>query len=725
MAKSSKTLLIVESPGKIKKIGSYLGPSFVVRASFGHVMDLVTGDRSCRLGVDIENEYAPKYKILPDKKDKVQSIIDAASSASQIYLAMDPDREGEAIAWHLQTCLESSGKPIKRITFNEITKSAVQAAIKTPGPLNKDLYDAQQARRVLDRIVGFLGSDFLRGAIGPNLSAGRVQSVAARLVVDREREIENFVPEEYWNISASLAKPESDADKFVAKYDKKVTNEKDAKKVKADLDKDDYEVIKVDKKEKKRNPWPPLITKTLQQTASARYGYSGKKAMKCAQALYEAGLITYMRTDSVRCSPDSIKEVRDYLSKNNLNMPSKANFYASKGSAQDAHEAIRPTDVFKTPQKVFLSDEDQKIYRIIWERFVASQMKPALYDTVSVTVKSSSGHILKASGRTLKFDGWLAVATDQKKDNDTDVTLPPLKVGDKVVLVPPKVQAEQKFTKPPQRYTETSLNDELDKRGIGRPSTYVQIHDTIKGRNYVILKGKSYHATDIGKQVIDKLTNNFQFMNYSYTADMEQKLDKIADGNLEYAAMLDTFFVPFQKECKDAESAEAPDHGIPCPDCGKKTLLKHGRFGFYMSCVDRPKCKGSVSVDVEDGKPTVKEKYKKEIAPGVQCPKCGSGMWLNKAGRFGPFYSCETYPKCKGTAKVPYGKKCPDCGCELFMTVFSGRPKLACMGYPNCRHVENMPKDDTSGWTDPAPYRKKTKKKSVQKVLNSSRKKKG
>lgn len=725
MAKSSKILLIVESPGKIKKISTYLGTGFVVRASFGHVMDLITGDRKCRLGVNIEKEYEPKYRILPDKKDKIQAIIDAAASAKQIYLATDPDREGEAIAWHLQNCLESSGKPIKRITFNEITKSAIDTAIKNPGPLNKDLFDAQQARRVLDRIVGFLGSDFLRDAIGPNLSAGRVQSVAARLVVDREREIESFVPEEYWNITATLAKPESDAEKFVAKYDKKVTNEKDAKKVKADLDKDDYEVIKVDAKEKKRNPWPPLITKTLQQTASAKYGYSGKKTMRCAQSLYESGLITYMRTDSVRCSPDSIKEVRDYLNKNNYNMPAKPNVYLTKGSAQDAHEAIRPTDVFKTPQNVFLSDEDQKIYRIIWERFVASQMKPALYDTVSVTIRSSSGHTLKANGRTLKFDGWLVIIPDQKKSkDDKDVPLPPLVVGDKLILVPPKVLAEQKFTKPPVRYTETSLNDELDKRGIGRPSTYVQIHETIKGRNYVTMQGKSYHATDIGKQVIDKLTDHFQFMNYTYTSDMELKLDKIADGNLGYVDMLDAFFIPFQKECKDAESAEAPDYGIACPECGKKTLMKHGQFGFYMSCIDRPKCKGSLSVDVVDGCPKVREKFKKEIVPGVQCPKCGSGMWLNTAGRFGPFYSCETYPKCKGTAKVPYGKKCPDCGCELFMTIFSGQKKLACMGYPSCRHVENLPGDDKSGWTNPAPYRKKKKKKSVQKVLDASRKKK-
>lgn len=721
---TGKTLVIVESPNKIKKISSYLGPNFVIRASFGHVIDLATGDKTCRLGVDLDNDYAPKYKIIPDKKDKIQSIIDAASGVDEIYLATDPDREGEAIAWHLQSCLESTGKPIYRVTFNEITKSAVVKAVQVPGPLNKDLFDAQQARRVLDRIVGFLASDFIRDAVGPNLSAGRVQSVAARLIVDRELEIENFKPEEYWNITSDLAKSPDD-EKFTAKYDKKVTNETDAKAVKKDLDKDKYVIDKVEKKEKKRNPFPPLTTSKLQQAASTRFGFPVAKTMKAAQSLYEAGLITYMRTDSTRISPEAIKSCRDYLQKNSLGLPAKPNYYSSKKGAQDAHEAIRPTDVLKKPQNVFLSDEQQKVYRVIWERFVASQMEPALYDTVSVVVKTSSGHILKANGRTLKYEGWLKVASDQKSQpGESDEMLPDLNVGDVVVLVPKKVQTEQKFTQPPPRYGEATLVKELEKRGIGRPSTYASIIATIKGRNYVELKGKSYQATDIGKQVIGKLNDSYKFMDYDYTSEMEGKLDQIADGKLGYVKMLDDFFVPFQAECKAAENSSSPDYGIPCPECGNKMLLKHGRYGFYMKCVDSPNCKGTQSVDVVDGKPKVKEKFQKKVVDSVACPKCATqGMVLNDTGRFGPFYYCQNYPKCKGTRKVPYGKTCAKCGHDMFMTVFNGEKKLACMGYfesHKCRNVEDLPGADKSGWTNPNPYRaNKPKRKSVQKALNS------
>lgn len=725
---TGKTLVIVESPAKIKKISSFLGSNYVVRASFGHIRDLATGDKSCRLGVDLENDYEPKYRISPDKKDKVQSIIDAASGVDQIYLASDNDREGEAIAWHLKSCLESTGKPIYRITFNEITKGAVTKAVQSPGPLNKDLFDSQQARRVLDRIVGFLASDFLRDAVGPNLSAGRVQSVAAKLIVDREIEIENFIPEEYWNITSTVSKPK-DTESFVAKYDKKITNEKDAKFVKKDLDKDEYVVDKVDKKEKKRNPYPPLTTSTLQQSASNRYGFPVSKTMKAAQSLYETGLITYMRTDSTRISPEAINSARDYLQKNSLGMPASPNYYTSKKGAQDAHEAIRPTDIFKKPQNVFLSDDQQKVYRIIWERFIASQMEPALYDTVSVTLKTSSGHTLKSNGRTLKYEGWLKVASDQKKQKGEDETvLPDLNVGDVVILVPPKVEIEQKFTQPPSRYGEASLVKELEKKGIGRPSTYASIIQTIKGRNYVELKGKVYHATDIGKQVIEKLKDSYQFMDYNYTSDMENKLDDIADGNLEYVKMLDDFFIPFQKECKKAESSQSVDYGINCPDCNSKMLLKHGRYGFYMKCIDAPDCKGTLSVDVENGIPKLKEKFQKKITDNVDCPKCGTkGMVLNDTGRFGPFYYCQNYPKCKGNRKVPYGKKCIKCGSEMFMTIFSGQKKLACMGYfekHNCRNVEEIPGTDKSGWVNPGPYRDvKKKKKSIQKVLKSRKNK--
>lgn len=724
MEKSQKTLLIVESPNKIKKISGYLGKDYVIRASFGHIIDLAIGDKICRLGVDLENNYTPKYKIIPDKKDKIQAIIDAASGVSQIYLATDPDREGEAIAWHLKSCLESTGKPIKRVTFNEITKAALIKAVNNPGDIDKNLFDAQQARRVLDRIVGFLASDFLRESIGDNLSAGRVQSVAVKLVADREKEIINFKPEEYWNINARLSKSLTD-DSFSAKFTGKVSNDKDAKKIKSDLDKDTYVVKSVDKKEKKRNPYPPLTTSKLQQAAAGRYGFPVKKTMKSAQSLYESGLITYMRTDSVRVAPEAISSLRDFLQKNKMSCPANPNYYKGKSDAQDAHEAIRPTDILKKPENVFLGDEEQKVYRLIWERFVASQMESALYDTMSVVIESSSGHELKSNGRSLKFDGWLSVAGDLKKENgDENIMLPPMNVGDKLILVEPKVTADQKFTQPPPRYGEAAIVNELEKRGIGRPSTYAAIIDTIKGRNYVELKNKVYWATDIGMKVTDKLSAYFSFMDYKYTAEMEEKLDKIAEGNLLYVSALDDFFIPFQKECKEASISETPDFGIKCETCGKKALLKHGPFGFYMSCIDRPKCKWTVSVDVVDGKPIIKEKEDKKVEDGAICPKCGSGMYRNDTGRFGPYYYCEHSPKCKGTGKVPYGKKCSDCGCELFMTIFSGQKKLACMGYfkkHQCRHIEDLP-EDKSGWVDPTPVREqqfKQKKKSVQKVLSS------
>jgi len=718
-----KTLIIVESPSKMKKISSYLGSNYILRASYGHIRDLATGDKTCRLGVDIEHDYKPKYKLMPDKKDKIQSIIDAASDVGLILLASDPDREGESIAWHLRSCLESTGKPIKRITFNEITKTVLQNAVANPRDIDEDLFDAQQARRVVDRLVGFLASDYLREGVGQNLSAGRVQSVAARLIVDRELEIEAFVPEEYWNINATLAKT---TESFVAKYTGKVNNEEKANKIKSQLDTDSYVVESVERKEKNRNPYPPLTTSKLQQSASGRYGFPVKKTMQLAQSLYETGLITYMRTDSVRISPEAITSVRDFLQKNNMSLPKTANFYKSKDSAQDAHEAIRPSDVFKKPDAVFLDDDHKKLYRLIWERFVASQMEPAVYDTMSVVIKSSSGHELKANGRSLKYEGWLSVAGDLKKEDGADEMLPSLDAKDNLHLVDPKIVAEQKFTQPPNRYGEATLVNELEKRGIGRPSTYATIIETIKGRDYVEIKNKTYHATDLGKKVIAKLKDNFTFMDYQYTANMEEQLDKIAEGKLGYVKALDEFFIPFQKECKKASALSGEDIGIPCPKCGEKTVLKHGPYGFYVACVKRPDCKGSHAVELIDGKYIIKAKEERKVVDGVSCPKCGAGMFLNSAGKFGPFYYCSNYPKCKGNRKVPYGKKCPDCGCELFVNVFSGQRKLTCMGYfekHNCKHVEDLPGEDKGGWNDPTALRKQQqfnkKPGAVQKALKA------
>jgi DNA topoisomerase-1 len=723
VSKNKKVLVVVESPNKIKSISKYLGDDYVIRASFGHICDLVHNKKN-RLGVDIENDFKPTYSLLPDKKDKLQSILDATKGVSEILLASDPDREGEAISFHLKDCLESTGLPIKRITFNEITKNAVLHAVKNPKNLDHNLYDAQQARRVLDRLVGFMVSPFLIRSIGPNLSAGRVQSVAVRLVVDREREIENFKPEEYWNINASLVSTTAKDEPFIAKYFKKVTNKSDAMKIKTDLESDTYSVTKVEAKEKKRNPLPPLITSKLQQVAAGRYGFAVARTMKAAQSLYESGLVTYIRTDSTRLSPESITSVREYLTKKNFKVPATPNYYASKGSAQDAHEAIRPSDVYKTPDKVFLGEDQQKIYRIIWERFVASQMEPAVYDTMNVLIESSSQHELKASGRTLKYAGWLAVATDQvnfkQSDDEDDAQLPLLNVGDVVVLTPPNVQAEQKFTQPPGRYGEGSLVKELEKRGIGRPATYADIIEKIKGRGYVELKGKVYHGTDIGKTVIDALKKNFKFLELEYTAEMETKLDKIAEGNLTYVTMMNDFFTPFQDELKTAYADNQQDSGFTCEKCSNKMVIKHGRFGFYISCIGS-KCKTTISCDVVDGKAILKEHAKQEVAPeDVKCPKCDSEMF-KKDGKFGPFYSCMTYPKCNGSRKIPFGKKCNKCNNEFYLTIFNNEPKLACMGYPNCKNIVDVPGENSNKWVNPKKFQQKKIKRSIKKVLDVSK----
>jgi DNA topoisomerase-1 len=722
MVNKSKTLVIVESPAKAKTITKYLGQEYIVRASFGHIIDLASGGKY-GIGIDLEKDFKPKYKIIPDKKDKLQAIIDAASNVKEILIASDPDREGEAIAWHLAQALETTGVPIKRVLFHEITKNSILKSIGNPGDLNKDLFDAQQARRALDRIVGYLVSPFLINSLGPSLSAGRVQSVAVRMVVDREREIESFKPEEYWNILASLSKPESPQDGFVARYANKITNKETAQQVKTDLEGDTFVISELEEKEKKRNPLPPLITVSLQTTAAGRYKFPAARTMKAAQSLYESGLITYMRTDSVRSDPAAIDACRDWLKKHNHEFPSKPNAYASKGSAQDAHEAIRPTDVCKLPQNIYVSEDEQKIYRLIWERFVASQMNPALYDTVSLTVKSSSGHLLKANGRVLKYKGWLEITGDFENDDEGETKLPLLKKGDILTLIPPRVKAEQKFTQPPPRYSEKTLIKELEKRGIGRPSTYAAIMSKITDRNYVTKKGEMFLATEMGKKIIDALTNHFNFVEYKYTADMEEQLDRIAEGKLKYLSMMQEFYTPFSSQLKQAYTAHQKDYGFQCELCQEKMALKHGKFGFYMACGNYPACKNTFSCEMVDGQPVKTEKIK-TVVEGATCPKCSAGM-IRKDGKFGPFYSCSNYPKCNGSGKIPFGKKCSQCHTnELYMTVFNGQMKLACMGYPNCKNVEDLPSDAKVNWVDPQEIKDKPLIKTVQKVIETVKTKK-
>lgn len=721
------TLVIVESPSKARTIEKYLGKDYIVRASYGHIRDLDHGGKR-GIGVDLENNFKPRYKILADKKDKIQTIIDAATQSKEVLIAADPDREGEAIAWHLAYCIESTGKPISRVLFHEITKKAIQKAIANPTSLNSDLYDAQQARRVLDRIVGFKVQPYLINKVGKDLSAGRVQSVAVRMVVVREREIEKFKPETYWDITAELAKNKT-AQSFSTKYTKRITNEKNAKLIEDGLEKSKFVVSDVEKKQQKRNPYPPFITATLQQAAAAKYKFAASRTMKAAQSLYQNGHITYMRSDSIRSAPSAIKEACKWLDDNGYTRPTKPIFYANKDKSQDAHEAIRPTSVAMIPDNMYASNDEVKVYKIIWERFVASQMEPAIYDTVAVTVEAtpptspkpvSSIYELKANGRTLIKEGWLAIAKDNNTKSDEDsVIIPALKKGDKLILVPPRVKATKKQTKPPPRFSEASLIKELKNKGIGRPSTYATIMDKIKDRNYVLSKKNVFHATEIGKKVVDGLSKYFKFMEYDYTASMESQLDKIAEGELDYVNMLNGFWGGFKKELKEAYEAGYTKAGIDCEKCNSPMILRHSQFGYFVACSSYPDCKNTKNAELDGDKIIIKDK--REIIKGIKCPKCKGDM-IRRDGKFGPFYACTKYPGCKGTAKIPFGKKCPKCNSELFLTVFGNDPKLGCMGYPLCRHSEDVPKGTKVNWVAPNKIQPTRKKAAHNKILKMSSK---
>jgi DNA topoisomerase-1 len=574
---------------------------------------------------------------------------------------------------------------------------------------------------VLDRIVGFLASDFLRFSKNTPLSAGRVQSVAARLVVDREREIEKFQPEIYWNIFADVSVNGMD---FSAKLNEKVTDFNLSNEIKSKLEGSEFFIKSIDKKEKPRKPNAPFTTSKLQQVASNKLNFPVKKTMKVAQSLYESGLITYMRSDSTRIAPEALEELLVYLKSNNIPTPSTPNDYKTKDAAQDAHEAIRPSDVNKLPSFLFINDDELALYTLIWERFVASQMQDAVYDTVSVLVGcKDSEYELKANGRSLRVEGWLSLVQDNSDENDT--LLPDMSKSD--FLDNKGIRVDEKSTTPPSRYGEAALVNELEKRGIGRPSTYASIIETIKGRGYIELKGKAYQPTELGKEVIDSLVKYFKFMDYKYTADMEKDLDNISEGKDTYFNIIDNFFMPFKEECREAQYGESPDYGIYCSKCNGKMILRHGSYGFYLSCMKYPVCKDTLSVNIVDGLPVVVDKESRNVE-GVKCPKCDGGMRINKAGRFGPYYFCENTPKCKGTRKVPYGKECPICKDELYMTVLEGQKKLLCMGYfkeQNCRYNEDLKDDEDVEWLDPTEHRKEQselkKPKTVRNVINARR----
>ncbi len=752
----SKNLVIVESPAKAKTINKYLGSDYIVLASIGHIKDLPSKE----LGVDIENNFEPTYEVIPDKKKRnnkkvVSDLKKAAKAADAIYLAADPDREGEAICQHLaeEIVPKRPAKPVFRVMFNEITKNAIKDAFKEPKQVNQDLVDAQQARRVLDRLVGYKVSPILWKTIGGRLSAGRVQTPAVRMVVEREREIEAFVQTEYWTISANLAAklpPNFDArlykvedltvkisgfDQDVKKSETHIKDENTANEIVKGAEKEQFVVDSVATKERKRNPTPPFITSKLQQEAARKFGFSVKKTMIVAQKLYEGvdigkegsvGLITYMRSDSTRISDTALNETRDFVGGEygKEYLPEKPNFYKSKKGAQDAHEAIRPTDVSRTPEslKSYLNADEHKLYRLIWQRTVASQMSPAVFDQTTIDIKAGR-FMFRATGSVLKFDGFLKVyqeGRDEKTEEDDDeaeITLPLVEKGENLKLN--KITPEQHFTEPPPRYSEATLVKALEEKGVGRPSTYAAIMTTIQDREYVEKLDGRFHPTGLGTTVNDLLVAGFnELFDTAYTAKMEEDLDKIEDGKLNWRDAMRDFYDRFSVNLKNAEESikDKKKMSIPtdetCETCGTGMVIKFGRFGQFLACGNYPECKTTREItkktDSQNGDNADGEQAE-EVAP---CELCGKDMAL-KRGRFGTFYGCTGYPECKNIRKidkksgetikapppVELDEECPKDGAKLVKRTGRYGEFVSCSNYPKCDYV----KRETTGIACPKP----------------------
>ena len=665
-----RKLLIVESPTKTKSIKKYLGSDFDVMASNGHVRDLPKS----KLGIDIENNFKPKYTNMPDKKDVIKKLKDAVANYDEVYLATDPDREGEAIAWHLAQILALDMNEANRVTFNEITKSGVIAGINAPRKLDLDLVDAQQARRIVDRIVGYELSPFLWKKVKSGLSAGRVQSVALRLIVEREREIEKFVPEEYWSVEAKLL---SERKSFVSKlYGFKngekielIPNEEEAKKIVESLENAEYQVSEIKKGKCNRQPAPPFITSTLQQEASRKLGFTGQRTMRIAQQLYEGveipghgvtGLITYMRTDSLRISEEARAAANGYI-KNKFGekyLPEKPRYFKSKNNAQDAHEAIRPTVITLDPASVqsALTAEQFKLYKLIWERFIASLMANCVQNTVQVDITAGE-YLFKASGYSVAFDGFTVLYIEGKDDAGEDEgKLPDMKKGD--ILKLKELKPLQHFTQPLPRYTEPTLIKALEENGIGRPSTYATILANILNRDYIEREKKALKPTNLGCVIVDLLVEHFnKIFDIKFTANLETKLDKIAEGDLELIKTISEFYNEFDKLYKKAEEdmdgkrvkVPVTETDVVCEKCGSKMVIRSGRFGKFLACPNYPTCKNT--------KPLPEDEVTQP------CPKCGAKL-LKKVSKKGKkFYGCSNYPNCDFAAPgIPTGEKCSECG---------------------------------------------------------------
>jgi len=728
----AKNLVIVESPAKAKTINKFIGKDYVVKASVGHVRDLPKSE----LGVD-EETFEPKYEVLEGKEKVVSELKAAAKKADTIYIASDPDREGEAIGWHVMKLLGNDATKVRRVLFHEITKKAVKKAIEQPGVIDMNKVNAQQARRVLDRLVGYKISPLLWDKVRRGLSAGRVQSVAMKMIVDREEEIKAFVPVEYWTFGARLSAQTPPP--FLAKLTKvdgkkaEVPNEETARKIEAALKSGQYVVTDVARKERKQSAAPPFITSTLQRTAYNRFKWPVKRTMQVAQKLYEgkelgtfgfAGLITYMRTDSVRISDEALTEVRSYIAAKYGDdiLPDKPNFYKVKkaAQAQEAHEAIRPTSMELDPEKIkdFLTREEYSLYKMIWDRFVASQMKPAVFDVTDADIVVGN-LTLRASGEVQKFAGFLAVFQDapaEDEDEDADAkknekALPPLNEGDVLELL--DLDTKQNFTQPPPRYTEATLVKALEENGIGRPSTYGAILTTIQARDYTYKHDGKFHPTHLGALVVKLLKGSFgDIIDETYTASLEQRLDEVEEGNVEWTTLMRDFSGKFNADLERAatEMTQVKGTGLEtdekCETCGSPMVIKFGRFGEFLACSNYPECK------------TTKEMPKGDAAEATSddeqiiCDKCGKPMTL-KRSRFGQFFACTGYPDCKNTkdpklmkqaANLPSEPQppCENCGKEMVLK--SGRygPFYSCSGYPECKTIRKIGRGGKSA-TPPKP----------------------
>ncbi|MBU4487433.1 MAG: type I DNA topoisomerase [Candidatus Delongbacteria bacterium] len=706
----SKNLVILESPGKVKAVSKYLGNSYVVIASNGHIIDLPAKE----LGVDIENNFKPSYKII-DNAGQASKIIKRietlAKESDKILIATDPDREGEAIGWHIANRLKDASNRITRVTFNEITKKGIETGLKNEGAIDQNLVDAQQARRIMDRLVGYKVSPFLWKAISNGLSAGRVQSVALRIICERDKEADNFIPEEYWTIKAefSTSKEQFSADLVkINEEDFKLKTEEDAQKVKEDIKKSKYSVSNINKTKLKKSPMPPFITSTLLQSGVNKLGFSSKKTMQIAQQLYEGielgnkgviGLITYMRTDSTRVSNEAIDEVRDYISKKfGVDfVVINARKFKSKKNIQDAHEAIRPTDVNLEPKKLqsHMNKEQFKLYQLIWARFVATQMKEAVYEQTVIDI-SSENYKFRITGRKNIFKGYEQVFMDsevgiENEDEEKDTRIPK-KIDVGMIVNLNEVESEEHFTKPPARFNEASLTKELEEQEIGRPSTYATIIDRLIYQKYVEKKEKKLISTELGNLVNGILVENFgEIFNIKFTKKMEANLDKIEYGEVEMLEILNKFYKPFEKTLdsvikKTVEIKKTTEQpvGEMCPKCKKGALIfKWGKNGKFIACSNFPSCKYTNSLNVSEETVRIEEK----LSDRGSCPKCKTGKMVEKIGKFGKFIACNNYPKCNYIHTEHINIKCPEPNCCGFIrdkSTKKGKKFFGCSNFPKC-----------------------------------------